>query len=175
VEVSGANRGTVIHKVMQNINFAEVDSIETLLIQLNQLIEKGKLKEHEKELINLNQIYHFILSPLAQRMNSAQKVGKLFKEKQFIIGIPANEINSDFKSDEIVLIQGIIDAYFEQEESIILVDYKTDKVESGMEQVLVNKYSQQLAYYSRAIEQITGKKVLQKIIYSFSLCKEIVL
>jgi ATP-dependent helicase/nuclease subunit A len=175
VQISGANRGTVLHKVMQNIDFAQINSLEALSNQIEQLVQRGKLKEHEKEMIDVNAIYQFILSPLAQRMNSAQKAGKLFREKQFVIGIPANEINTDFKSDEIVLIQGIIDVYFEQEQGIIVVDYKTDKVEVAMEQTLIHRYSQQLAYYSRAIEQITGKKVLQKIIYSFSLCKEIYL
>ena len=91
-----------------------------------------------------------------------------------MIGIPANEVypdNSD--SDELIMIQGIIDAFFYEGEDIILVDYKTDFVMKGQEEKLVERYKTQLDYYARAIESVTGKKVNEKIIYSFSLGKTI--
>ena len=77
--------------------------------------------------------------------------------------------------EETVLVQGIIDAYFVEDGEIVLVDYKTDRVRRGQEQKLINLYHVQLEDYARALERMTGKKVKEKIIYSFTLQKEIVL
>ena len=70
-----------------------------------------------------------------------------------------------------VLIQGIIDAYFEEDGEIIVLDYKTDRVQTEAE--LKDRYQEQLRLYTKALEQITRKKVKEQIIYSFILCKEI--
>lgn len=76
-------------------------------------------------------------------------------------------------SDELVLIQGIIDAWFEDEDGAVLVDYKTDRIREGEETVLLDRYRLQLIYYRRALEQITGKTVRQAFLYSLALQKEI--
>jgi len=76
-------------------------------------------------------------------------------------------------SDERILIQGIIDAYMEEEGGLVLVDYKTDHIGPGEENVLVGRYQMQMDYYERALEQMTGKRVKEKIIYSMTLKKEI--
>ena len=70
-----------------------------------------------------------------------------------------------------MLVQGIIDAYFEEEGELVLVDYKTDRVSE--EQELTDRYKVQLDLYERALEQITGKKVKEKLIYSVSLRKTV--
>ena len=75
--------------------------------------------------------------------------------------------------DELVLIQGIIDAWFEDEDGAVLVDYKTDRIGEGEETVLLDRYRLQLIYYRRALEQITGKTVRQAFLYSLALQKEI--
>ena len=72
-----------------------------------------------------------------------------------------------------MLIQGVIDVYFEEDGELVVADYKTDRVENGRE--LSEKYRKQLEYYARALQQLTGKKVKEKIIYSFRLHEEIVL
>ncbi len=70
-----------------------------------------------------------------------------------------------------MLIQGIIDVYFEEDGEIVVADYKTDQVENGRE--LVEKYRKQLEYYARALQQLTGKKVKERYLYSFYLQEEI--
>ena len=72
-----------------------------------------------------------------------------------------------------ILLQGIIDAWFEEDDGLVLVDYKTDRVKEGGEQVLLDRYQIQLLYYARALTQITGKKVKEAVIYSLALQKEI--
>ncbi|WP_334196556.1 PD-(D/E)XK nuclease family protein, partial [Muricomes intestini] len=83
----------------------------------------------------------------------------------------AGEIYPSEKSEEMVLVQGIIDVYFEEDGELVVLDYKTDKVKSIME--LKEKYHAQLDYYAQALEQLVGKKVKEKIIYSFTLGEEI--
>nr|WP_314834167.1 UvrD-helicase domain-containing protein [uncultured Oribacterium sp.] len=72
---------------------------------------------------------------------------------------------------EKVILQGIIDAFIMEEEGIILVDYKTDRVKDGEE--LRNRYQKQIDLYSEALEQILGKKVRRRVLYSFSLGEEV--
>ena len=69
-----------------------------------------------------------------------------------------------------MLVQGIIDVYFEEEDGLVVLDYKTDQVKALEE--LTEKYHAQLEYYAKALEQLTGKKVKEKIIYSFTLGTE---
>ena len=89
------------------------------------------------------------------------------------MGLPANRLGTQFPEKEQVLIQGIIDVFFEEEGEIVVVDYKTDALSSEKE--LIGRYQVQLDYYGEALERLTGKKVKQKIIYSFALGKEIML
>ena len=73
--------------------------------------------------------------------------------------------------EELVLIQGIIDAFFYEEDEIVIVDYKTDRIFRGEE--LAERYRAQLVYYGKALEMMTGKKVKERLIYSFTLGKTI--
>ena len=111
-------------------------------------------------------------SSLGKRMQRAAAAGKLYREKQFVIGIPAREMG-EWDSDERILIQGIIDAWFEEDDGLVLVDYKTDRVKEGGENILLDRYQIQLFYYAKALAQITGKKVKEAVIYSLALQKEI--
>lgn len=87
------------------------------------------------------------------------------------MGIPARELLPDQDSDEPVLVQGIIDCYFEEEDGLVLVDYKTDSITKGQEEILLNRYHVQLVLYKKALEQIAGKRVKEGGIYSFALGK----
>jgi len=87
-----------------------------------------------------------------------------------MVGIPARQMGIA-DSDELVLVQGMIDVYAKEEDGILLVDYKTDRVES--EQELLERYGLQVRYYARALEQLTGEKVKEAILYSLRLQKEI--
>lgn len=95
----------------------------------------------------------------------------MWKEQPFVLGISAREVYDEEKEDEMLLVQGIIDVYFEEADGLVVLDYKTDKIFSDKE--LVEKYHAQLDYYAKALEQMTEKKVKEKIIYSFTLQKSI--
>lgn len=171
--ISGAARGTLYHKLLEEMNLFCMDSMEEIESKIHELVEQGKVSPEGLEKVNRYQLYQFTKTRLASRMKQAYEAGKLYREQQFVMGIQANEINKDYISDEIMLVQGIIDVFFEEDDGLVLMDYKTDVIRSRKEEELVEKYRVQLEYYQRAIEQITGKKVKEKIIYSFSLGKEI--
>ena len=106
-------------------------------------------------------------------MAEAKEQNRLWCEQPFVIGMPAKEVKKEWNSEEMILVQGMVDAYFEEEGELVLLDYKTDWVKT--EEELIKRYHTQLEYYQKALEQITGKKVKEKVIYSLVLGKEIVL
>ena len=133
-------------------------------------MDAGKLSEEELRAVNPMDLLDLAESDLSERMAEAASRGELFREQPFVMGLPASQVDGS-DSDETILIQGIIDAYFEEDGEIIVLDYKTDRVQTEAE--LKDRYHEQLRLYTKALEQITRKKVKEQIIYSFTLCKEI--
>lgn len=170
----GAFRGTAYHRALELLNFPGMKTISDVEMALDTFRREKYMDEVSLSLLDAGILWNFLSSPLGRRMSAAQAKGLLYKEQQFVIGIPAREMEV-CSSDELVLIQGIIDAYMEEEDGLVLIDYKTDHVVRGRESLLTERYGIQLEYYKRALEQMTGKKVTEKIIYSLTLQEEIVL
>ncbi|MBQ9277381.1 MAG: helicase-exonuclease AddAB subunit AddA [Lachnospiraceae bacterium] len=182
--ITGAQRGTIVHKFMELLNFKDVDEIneKEIVSYLNNCIDDLKKKEifsdEEAAVINPFKVRAMLLSNLGKRMIKADKLSLLNKEMQFSAGLPIDMIyNNDYDElsnktdvDDIVVVQGIIDAYFYEDDKIILMDYKTDHAD---EEELIGRYKAQLDYYAYVLEKITGLIVDEKIIYSFYLEKEI--
>lgn len=169
--ITGADLGTLYHKVLKLLDIGKVKSMKDLKGQLHHMVDSGQIKDEELRRLNIYNLYKFTSSNIAKRMCQAQANNKLFKEQQFVFGIKANEIYKELESDELVLIQGIIDVFFEEDGELVLLDYKSDAVRD--EQVLIQRYEVQLKYYQRALEQMFKKKVKEKIIYSLYTGKEI--
>ena len=170
-EVTAANRGTIYHKAMELLDLRTIKTKDDMEKQLNQMVSSGRLKEDDIKLLNKYKIFRFTQSDIANRMRTAKEKGLLYVEKQFVIGIPAGEIYEHMESDELILLQGIIDLFFEEDGEIVLLDYKSDYLEEA--EMFINRYESQLSYYRKALEQITGKKVKEAIIYSLHLGEEI--
>ena len=107
----------------------------------------------------------FVESPIAPRMAAAAVRGDLYRERPFVM---QHQMEA---SGGTVLVQGIIDAYFEESDGLVVLDYKTDQIYTP--EGLIERYHSQLDYYAKALEQLTQKKVKEKIIYSFTIKKEI--
>lgn len=127
------------------------------------------------ECIQKEDILTFLSAKIAGRMKKAAISGALYKEQPFVLGVAASEIyekakGQDSLEEDMLLVQGIIDVWFEEEDGIVVLDYKTDKIRRMEE--LREKYHRQLDYYAKALERLTGKKVKEKIIYSFALGQE---
>lgn len=170
-KLTGASRGSAYHKVLELLDFTESYGEEMLAETLDQFEREGFLSAEMKACVRKRDLLAFIESPAGKRMHEAAKRGSLFKEQQFVFGIDAKEMYPGTTSKELVLIQGIIDVYFEEEDGLVVLDYKTDKVEKASE--LLERYREQLELYARSLEQMTNKKVKEKIIYSFTLKEEI--
>lgn len=185
--VTGSMRGSAFHKVMELFDFTKLTKevieekqavTELLKEQLENMRSEGRLSEEYYEAVSVPKIAAFLKSSAALRMAEAARAGRLYKEQPFVMGLPANLLKSTFPKDEMVLIQGIIDVFFEEEDGYVVLDYKTDAVQTAEE--LVNRYQVQLQYYAQALEQLSGyygtgkgQRVKEKIIYSFKLGEEI--
>ena len=172
----GAARGTAYHRALECLDLGELHSREDVRAALKSLLETGYLEREAYDALDEMVIFTMLNSPLGQRMAEAQRDGRLHREQQFIIGIPAREMGRG-DSQELVLVQGVIDAYLEEEDGLVLIDYKTDRVPGGRagRECLAERYRQQVAYYQRALEQLTGKKVKENIIYSLTLQESVLL
>lgn len=168
-ELVGTDRGTAYHKVLQLLDFNTVVSKEDIQNQVDHMFEEHKITKEAKDCIQIAKIDCFLQSDLGIRIKKANYEGRFYKERPFVIGVKANEINKNSTSEELILVQGIIDAYFEEDGEIVIVDYKTDFVKDEME--LIKKYKIQLDYYAEALTKITGKSLKEKIIYSIHLDK----
>ena len=131
------------------------------------------LSPEEYGLLNQEKLKRFLDSPLGQLFAKAYKENTLYREQHFMQEVEYEKLFPEDGGDNVekVILQGIIDAFIMEEEGIILVDYKTDRVKDGEE--LRNRYQKQIDLYSEALEQILGKKVRRRVLYSFSLGEEV--
>ncbi|MCR4749190.1 MAG: helicase-exonuclease AddAB subunit AddA [Lachnospiraceae bacterium] len=175
-KVTGSARGSAYHRILELFDMAgstgltgiDQESQKKYVTNvISKQIRSGKIDKKTADLVDVKKITAFLISDLGRRMCMAAAEGRLKKEQPFVLGINADRLNKDYPKEETVLIQGIIDAFFYEGDDIILMDYKTDAVKNGQE--LTDRYSVQLEYYKEALETITGKKVIQKLIYSFAL------
>lgn len=170
-ELTGASRGSAYHKLLELLDFSQDYDADTLEKEITNLQGEGKLSDEMAECIRIPDILAFLHCESGLRMHKAARNHLLKKEQPFVLGVDAREIYPDEATEETILVQGIIDVYFEEDGELVVLDYKTDKVKTARE--LQEKYHAQLDYYAQALEQLLGKKVKEKIIYSFTLEQEI--
>lgn len=161
----GALRGTAMHRLMECYDFTKMpdrsdEFAENIKKQLTGLVQMGKVSEDMQKLIRIPSVELFLKSQLAPRMKAAAMRDDLFREKPFVMG------NHEME-EEMVLIQGIIDVFWVEEDGIVLLDYKTDRVDSATR--LRDMYKEQLDLYAEALERIFRLPVKEKYLYSFRL------
>ena len=165
---TGALRGTAYHRVMECLDYQKTANRDEIRRQLREWVDARKMERKEAESVRVKDIWNFVETPLGQRMKAASEKRLLFREQPFVIARKASELDPQWQCEENVLVQGIIDAYFIEDEEIVLVDYKTDFVRRGEEQKLIDRYHVQLEDYAQALERMTGRKVKERYIYSFT-------
>lgn len=175
--LSGAERGTAMHFVMQKIDYDRVDSLENIKMQLEEMLQNELLTKDEFKAINPYKIYNFFKSDLGKNILKVYNEGGIIhRELPFFTRISASKVKEDISKEsynEEVRLQGVIDLFFELDGEIILVDYKTDYVKDNIEEEMNRRYKIQLDYYSDAIKKITGKVVNKRYLYLFYIDKEI--
>ncbi|EGO63991.1 helicase-exonuclease AddAB subunit AddA [Acetonema longum] len=170
VQLSGrfsqAELGTILHTAVQHLDLNQVATLPAVRRQLEQMVEQEILLLEEEETISPQSIVDFLASPIGQRLRRAKWVRR---ELPFSVMTPAGRFYSELagSSDEI-FIQGVVDCLFaEEDDTMVLVDYKTDAIENA--QALTEKYSAQITIYAEALEQILKQPVKEKYLYSFHL------
>ena len=193
----GALRGTAVHRVMECYDFASEKSVQE---QMEAMEKEEKITADMRALVKEQTVADFVSSETGRRMALAQRGGALYREKPFVMGFTEEELenygfgvgsntdsceniyektDSDQEKEEqkkvrheedLTLIQGIIDVFWIEKDGIVLLDYKTDRVQQAKE--LIDRYATQLKLYADALERVFAArklKVKEILIYSFSL------
>lgn len=180
----GALKGTAMHAFFAACDLSKLQSPEDIELQKKQMLNSGVLNAEAAALLLEDEILTFGKSELCRRMASSPKLyreqpfifsmkigelrrlspewSKLPKVEAELIGTPEGERLQAEIDDTEVMIQGIIDAFFVENEQIVLMDYKTDRY---LSREAIHMYSVQLAIYQRAIESILGHRVVEKMLY----------
>ena len=171
----GALKGTATHRILECLDFTapwtENCTRKAVEQEIEELCSKGLISRQQAELVHPMGIVHLMQSELGKLLVTCARNKTLKKEQPFVMGITPGEAGINLASDDLVLVQGIIDVFMETEDGIILLDYKTDAVKDASE--LVKRYKKQMELYKEAIERGRNKKVVRMCMYSFRL-KEIV-
>ena len=163
-EVTGAEFGTAVHKIMETLPKEYGTNREQINKHIISLTEKGNIRPELLRTLTADKIVKFYSSEIGRRITAAEKV---YRESEFEIGVDAAALYGDSSLEgEETLLQGVIDCWFYEDGEIVLVDYKTDKVQDLEE--IHQKYDIQVALYAEALEKITKKRVKEKFIYLFS-------
>ena len=170
-KMTAAYRGTIYHRVMKDLDFvrASADGTEYIKQHMDELVRSGVFTEEEIGTVSPDVIYGFFDTALGKRAAAAAERDSLYREQTF-------ELKIDFDGED-VLVQGVIDCYFEEDNKIILLDYKTnwlDKSRLEEEKKRVKEmYRTQLDVYSEALEKALGKTVSERYLYLFSINEEL--
>lgn len=166
--VSGAQRGTALHKALQYITPAADQTTATLRREIDAFVRQGLLSREEAKLVYVPVLAAFCQSDIGRRMAESPE---LHREYPFTVLLAGGDPLPETETGEQILIQGVIDCLFREDNAWILVDYKSDRLETA--DAFRSRYAVQLALYKRAVEQITHRPVEETYIYSLHLQQEI--
>lgn len=166
--VSGAQRGTALHKALQYITPAADQTTATLRREIDAFVRQGLLSREEAKLVYVPALAAFCQSDIGRRMAESPE---LHREYPFTVLLAGGDPLPETETGEQILIQGVIDCLFREDDAWILIDYKSDRLETA--DAFRSRYAVQLALYKRAVEQITHRPVEETYIYSLHLQQEI--
>ena len=168
-KLTGARKGTLLHLCMQKLEIGKEYELSDIKELVNNLKDREIITQLEAENININAVLKFTKSNIWEELKNAKEV---YREEPFYMTIPAREIYKK-EVEEKILVQGIIDLYYiDRNDNLVLLDYKTDYLENGAEE-LIQKYDNQLQLYKKALEDALNRKVDKIYIYSTYLGKAI--
>lgn len=183
--LSAAERGTILHFVMQHLDLkairtalqegssasSEIDHALSgeITHQIQAMTLKDLLTRQQAESVAVQKICRFFLSPLGSRMLASPGI---YREVPFNMEMRCTELHPSMAKEagenETVLLQGVIDCYFEEPDGLVLVDYKTDAIPDGQEGLIQERYGLQISCYARALTLLTGKTVKERVVYLFA-------
>ena len=159
--LSGPEIGIAVHLVLQHIDFAKTGSIDAVRSEVERLQQKNILRPEQADAIRPAQIYRFFSSETGQRLLRAKRIVREFR---FSLLAPAEQYFAGGMGED-VLLQGVIDCFFEEAGALTIVDYKTDYVTDETLESAVQSYLPQLRAYRDALQRITGQPVSGAVLY----------
>ncbi len=170
-EISATKKGTVIHKVYEKIDFKKVVTLESVENCVKDLLLSNKITDEEYNVIDIQKVYNFFELDLFERIFKSKNI---YKEQIFTLGLPFKEVYPDITEsgvdiDKNIIVKGMIDCFFEEEDGCVLIDFKTDLVTEDTIDTVAELYRIQLELYARAIKQGFGKDVTEIYLYFYSV------
>ena len=170
--ITAAEKGTITHLVMQHIDLNKTVTKAGIQELINDLIHRELLTEEQSVSVDQDVVAAFFQLPIGQRLQKAKTVRR---EVPFTMAMSAADAYADWQNgDDEILVQGVIDCIFEDEDGLVLLDYKTDRITGrfvhgfeGAKEILAERYQVQLQLYTRAIETIMKKKVKHRYLFFF--------
>ena len=164
--VTGAEKGTATHLVLQFIDYDKTGSLEAVRQEIERLRQQRFLSDREAQAVDAGAIVKLFASPLGTRMRQAEAIHREFK---FSLLCDAGEV-FDTEPGEELLLQGVVDCYIEENGALTVIDYKTDRLKNKAEaQVRALHYRGQLRAYAKALTRICGKPVKECLLYFLSV------
>lgn len=167
--LSGSDKGTALHYVMQYIDYSKCFDEKAVAEELKRLVEKRFVSQKQADAVKEGQIVSFFDSALGKRLLNSRKIEREFK---FSVLVSAKELLQT-ECTEKLLLQGVIDCYFEEDDGIVVIDFKTDKVTPQNYDDKISTYTTQIKTYASAIGRVSGKKVKNAYLYFFDMNREI--
>lgn len=178
-KITGARRGTIVHLIMEVLDFEKVNTESEIKAQIQDLVKRRIITEKESQVLSPRKIMRFFKSPIAKRMLSSKFVKR---EQKIYTQIKMNDIylndeifknNRETYENESVMLRGVIDLYFEEDDGLVILDYKTDFVDENNKKEIIYKYKKQIEIYADVLSKLTGKKVKEKYLYLFGIDEQV--
>ena len=178
-KITGARRGTIVHLIMEVLDFEKINTESEIKAQIQDLVKRRIITEKESQVLSPRKIMRFFKSPIAKRMLSSKFVKR---EQKIYTQIKMNDIylndeifknNRETYENESVMLRGVIDLYFEEDDGLVILDYKTDFVDENNKKEIIHKYKKQIEIYADVLSKLTGKKVKEKYLYLFGIDKQV--
>ena len=178
-KISPQERGTIVHLVMEVIDLNKINTLDEIKSQIKDLIKKEIISEKQSLVINPFKIYKFFKSNIGKRallshfIKREQSIYSQIKMNDIYLNNEDIQNNRETYEEESLMLRGIIDLYFEEDDEIVIVDYKTDYIDEDNKQEVIDRYRKQLDLYAEALNKLTGKRVKEKYLYLFNIDEEV--
>ena len=155
--------------MLQYLDFSCPADEQLVRAQIEQMRAQRKLTDEQAEAVDIHAIMRFLSSPLAARV---RRSGAVEREYRFSLLRPVREL-ADVDADDKVLLQGVVDCFFEEDGALVVVDFKTDRVSPAQLAERAERYRPQLEAYSMALERVMERPVKERVLYFFAAGEEV--
>lgn len=163
-DIGAAEKGTITHFVLQHMDIHKTDTREEIEEQVKKMIQDGMITQIQADAVNIESIVYFFASDLGVRLKKAPQFEREF---DFYMFVSPNEVDADICADgaDDVILQGIADCFFKEDDGIVLIDYKTDRVGKGGVYARSEFYKMQIEYYAKGLAEVLATPVKEKYLY----------